>query len=70
VFASPVGAAGRIYVVSRDGVTAVLRNGPEFELLARNELDDSFSASPAIAGDALYLRGERRLYCIAAPLAE
>ena len=48
----------------------MLRNASEFELLARNELEDSFSASPAIVGDALYLRGERRLYCIAASPAE
>jgi hypothetical protein len=34
-------------------------------LLARNRLDDSFSASAAIAGRELYLRGERHLYCIA-----
>ncbi len=65
VFASPVGAAGRIYVVSRNGATAVIRPGEELELLALNRLEDSFSASPAIAGDELYLRGEKFLYCIA-----
>ena len=65
VFASPVGAAGRIYVVSRNGTTAVIKNAAEFELLARNRLDDSFSASPAVVGDELYLRGEGNLYCIA-----
>jgi hypothetical protein len=27
-------------------------------------LDDSFSASPATAGRELFLRGERRLYCL------
>ncbi len=65
VFASPVGAAGRIYVASRNGATAVIRRAAKFELLALNRLDDSFSASPAIAGRELYLRGERNLYCIA-----
>jgi outer membrane protein assembly factor BamB len=69
VFASPVGAAGRIYVTSRDGTTAVLQHGGLFALLATNTLDDSFAASPAIAGDALFLRGERHLYCLARPSA-
>jgi outer membrane protein assembly factor BamB len=64
VFASPVAAAGRIYIASRDGATLVARAGSEFEPLATNELDDSFSASPAIVGDALYLRGDRFLYKI------
>ena len=66
VFASPVGAAGRIYIASREGTTAVIRGGPEPELLAVNRLDDAFSASPAVVGDELYLRGQEHLYCIAA----
>lgn len=65
VFASPVGAAGRIYVVGRNGATVVLRHGPRFEPIARNVLEESFAASPAVAGNELYLRGERHLYCIA-----
>jgi len=65
VYASPVGAAERIYVVSRNGATAVIEHGGKFEQLVTNRLDDSFSASPAIAGDELYLRGARHLYCIA-----
>ena len=66
VYASPVGAAGRIYVTSRDGVTQVISHGdPEPKMLAVNRLDDTFSASAAIAGRELFLRGERYLYCIA-----
>ncbi len=65
VFASPVGAADRIYVVSREGATAVIQRGIEFEMLAVNQLDDSFSASPAIVGNELYLRGQNSLYSIA-----
>lgn len=64
IYASPVGAAGRIYIVDLSGTTAVFRLGAEFELLARNRLEDSFSASPAIVGDELLLRGEKYLYCI------
>jgi outer membrane protein assembly factor BamB len=64
IFASPVGAAGRIYVTARDGVTVVLRHDRENATLAVNRLNDSFSASPALADRELYLRGERFLYCV------
>ncbi len=64
IFASPVGAADRVYITSRNGTTIVLHHGDAFEVLATNTLGDSFSASPAIVGGELYLRGERRLYCI------
>lgn len=67
VFASPVGAAGRLYITSRDGTTAVLSQGGDYTLLATNQLEDSFSASAAIAGDEIFLRGERHLYCLARP---
>ena len=64
VFASPVGAADRIYITDRDGGTVVLKRGPRFELLAQNRLNDSFSASAAISGNDLFLRGDHYLYCI------
>lgn len=69
VYASPVSAAGRVYVTDRSGVTMVLRHVPagsgELEVLARNELDDHFSASAALVGNELFLRGEQFLYCLA-----
>jgi len=43
----------------------VLRHGAEFEVLSTNVLEEGFDASPAIAGDELYLRGARHLYSIA-----
>jgi len=67
IYASPVGAGGRIYVVSRDGVTAVFRQGKKFELLATNRLDDAFDASPVIVGRELILRGHEHLYSVATP---
>jgi len=65
IFASPVGAAGRIYVTGRDGATVVLRHDEKNSTLSVNQLDDSFSASAALVDRELYLRGERFLYCIA-----
>jgi outer membrane protein assembly factor BamB len=65
VFASPVAAAGRIYIPGQEGTTVVLKHGPRFEVLAANKLDDGFNASAALVGDAIYLRGHRYLYAIA-----
>jgi len=69
VYASPVSAAGRVYVTDRSGLTVVLRHvaagSGELEVLARNTLDDTFSASAALVGPELFLRGEQFLYCVA-----
>jgi outer membrane protein assembly factor BamB len=67
VYASPVAAAGRLYVAGRDGTVEVLSALPKVETLAVNVLEDAFDASPALAGDELFLRGRAHLYCIAAP---
>ena len=64
VYASPVGAAGRIYVVGREGATAVIEHGNPFKLHAVNQLEDGFDASPAIVDGEIYLRGQRYLYRI------
>jgi outer membrane protein assembly factor BamB len=64
VYASPVGAAGRIYLFGREGGAAVLADGPEFKLLAQNTLEDGFDASPAIVGNEMYVRGKKYLYRI------
>ena len=64
VFASPVGAGGRVYLIGRNGTSLVIKQGKTFEVLAQNSLDDNFDASPAIAASELYLRGHKYLYCI------
>lgn len=67
LYASPVGAADRVYVVGRDGGAAVFRKGETLELLATNRLDDGFDASPAIVGNQMFLRGRKSLYCLSRP---
>ncbi len=64
VYASPVGAAGRVYITDRDGTTLVISHGDIPRVLALNRLQDSFSASAAVVGRELFLRGQRNLYCI------
>ena len=65
VYASPVAAAGRVYLVGRDGGTLVIKDAGELEVLATNRLDDSFDASPAVVDNILLLRGKSHLYCLA-----
>ncbi len=64
IYSSPVGAANRIYLMTRDGKFLVIKHGPQLEILANNKLNDEFSASPAVAGKQLFLRGREFLYCI------
>jgi outer membrane protein assembly factor BamB len=65
VYASPVAAGNHIYLVGRNGPTAVLRDAGKPDVIATNSLDDRFDASPAVAGNELFLRGQKNLYCIA-----
>ncbi len=67
LYASPVGAAGRVYFVGREGTTVVVKHQEKLEILATNHLDDPIDASPAIAGREMFLRGKTHLYCIARP---
>jgi len=68
VYASPIGAGGRVYLVGRDGTTVVIKHlekSDKVEVLATNQLDERFDSSPAAVGKELYLRGQEYLYCIA-----
>ncbi|MBO49160.1 MAG: hypothetical protein CMJ69_00080 [Planctomycetaceae bacterium] len=67
IYASPVAAANRIYITDRQGATLVISGDATPKFLARNVLNDSFSASAAIVDRELFLRGTRKLYCIASP---
>lgn len=66
IYASPVGAAGRVYITGRGGKTLVMQRSSTFKELATNSLDDRFDASPALAGNQLFLRGAKYLYCLQA----
>ena len=64
LYASLSAAAGKIYIVSRNGTTVVLKHGSEFEVLATNQLAEGIDASPVIVGNQLLLRGAEHLYAI------
>jgi outer membrane protein assembly factor BamB len=65
VYASPVGAGGKVYLAGRNGATVVLKQSEKFEVLATNTLEDKFDASPVAVGKELLLRGHDYLYSIA-----
>ena len=62
--ASPVYAAGRIYLVSERGVCTVIAAGREYQELATNDLQEATLASFAVVDEALIVRTERHLYRI------
>ena len=64
IFASPVAVNNRIYIPGASGAFSIVKCDSEFEVLAKNTLDDGFHASPVIIGNNLYLRGFKYLYCI------
>lgn len=65
LYASLVAAKDRIYVVGRNGTTAVLKNSDKAEVLATNVLGEKVDASPALVGKEIYIRGHEHLFCIA-----
>ena len=65
VYASPVAAKDRVYVLGRDGTCLVLRQGPKLEVLATNKLHDKTDSSLALVGKEIFVRGRQYVYCIA-----
>jgi outer membrane protein assembly factor BamB len=63
--ASAVSANGNlIYFTSDAGETFVLKAGPTYELVAKNELGEEVRASPGISRGEIFIRGVENLYCI------
>jgi outer membrane protein assembly factor BamB len=67
IYAAGVLAGGRIYYVSREKGTYVVKAKPKFELVAHNVIEDDksvFNATPALEDGRIYLRSDKCLYCI------
>ena len=63
--ASPIGANGKLYVASENGVVSVIKMGEQMEILATNKFaDQMFVSSPIVAAGELYLRSKTHLFCI------
>lgn len=64
-YASPVGAAGKVFLLSQQGKAIVLKAGADWDILKVNDLDDDSYATPAIVDDKLYIRTQGTLYLFA-----
>ncbi len=62
--ASLVSADGLVHFLSDEGVTTIVRPGPTFDVVARNELGERCFASPAISQGQILLRAERHVYAV------
>ena len=62
--ASPIHAEGRIYFLNEQGESVVIAAGPEFKILARNNIGEKCQASYAASGKQLFIRSANNLFCI------
>ena len=56
IYASVVGADGKIFFPSLDGVVYVVKAGPTYQLLSRNHMGEPCFATPAILNNTIYFR--------------
>ena len=65
VSASPIFADGKLYLLNEYAVTTVIETGPEFKVLATNELDGTYTlSSPIVSGSNIFIRTATHLYCL------
>lgn len=62
--ASPICAGGKVYIQSEEGLGVVFAASRQFELIAKNDLEEPSLASYAVADGALFIRTEKHLYRI------
>jgi len=62
--ASLVSAGGLVHFLSDEGVTTIVRPGPDFQVVAENQLGENCYSSPAIHRGQIFIRAEEHLYCI------
>jgi hypothetical protein len=63
VYSSVALAGGLVYVLDLRGRAVVFKPGRRFERVAVNHLEGTGSC-PVFAGQHLYVRGRRNLYCL------
>lgn len=66
-YASPVAAAGKIYLLDLEGALTVVRAAAEWEVIHTLPLNEAGNATPAIADGRLYVRTGKNLYCFGEP---
>ncbi len=61
-YASPWAYNGKLFLLNEDGNTWVVEDGPKFNVIRKNSLDDFAWATPAIARGSLFIRTYTKLY--------
>lgn len=62
--ASPVYAAGHVYITAKDGEVNVVKAGREFKLVSKNRIGEQLAASPVVSNGTIYLRSYNALWAI------
>ena len=63
-YSSPIGVHDKVYFFDDTGLCTVIRNSADYEVLAKNALEELVQTTPAISDGAMYVRGERHLWKI------
>ncbi len=66
VTASGIASDGKLYFTSENGYVYVVKAGPEYERLAKNNMDDICMATPAISKGCIYFRTAKYLIAVSA----
>lgn len=64
-YASPVAADGKVFLLSEEGKMTVLKAGPQWEVLAVNDMGEECYATPAVSGGRIFVRTRGTLYAFA-----
>ncbi len=62
--ASAVATKDRLYFSNEKGIVTVVKTGDEYEQIAENDIGQVIMATPAIAGDQLFVRTPGQLICL------
>ncbi len=64
ITASPIASKGKIYYSMEDGTVFIIKAGEKFEIIAKNSLDETIMATPAVSNNMLFFRTQHYLFAI------
>lgn len=65
-YASPIAATGHIYLTDRDGTIVVIEDSDKLKIVSTNKIGEGVDATPAVAGNELFVRSAKHLFCFEA----
>lgn len=63
-YASPIAAGGHVYLTGRSGITVVIKDSADLQIVSTNSLGEPIDATPAAVDNELFIRGQNHLFCI------